>query len=323
MSLHLVTRAIIRPLLDAGRRVLLLVLDGADAGTLVELLDHLPPTIGLRRPADLTGDATPAAIRKACDTLAGVIPEGIIATLSPLPTLTANGRRALFAGELPHNTALTESEAEAADATTDRHAWRDNPALAGHHPLLLLKGDLADDARALLDRLDDRPPRALAAVFNGVDDALSSKQTTAMGPWTPAAIHPALPTLIEAAIHAGWLIVLTADHGPALHRRHPPPPRPRPRPAHRPRPTADTVRFGPTPLAPAPAPPPHRHRHLARHPTPRLPRRREPRRSHRPRHAPRRRHPRRRPTPAPIAGWPWSRPKPPTPPPPTNAPRPD
>ena len=212
MPLHLVSRLVLRPLLDVNRRVLLLVLDGCDAGTFTELLAALPPTLGLRPPATWLTGAMPPRARDAIEAWHRAAPDGILGALSPLPTLTAVGRRALFAGHIPHNTALASAESEAANASNDRKAWRHNPVVADHDAPLLLKGDLGDDAAALLAALDGPHP-VVAAVFNGVDDALGGKQITALGPWTPADVHPALSEVMRAAARAGRAIVVTADHG--------------------------------------------------------------------------------------------------------------
>lgn len=250
MPLHRVTARLVGPLLEDGRSVLLVVLDGCDGGTMVELLAGLPSTIGLRRPT-LSTKAPPAAR----DAIEAALPDGICAALSPLPTLTAMGRRALFAGQIPSNAALSEAEAEAADAAGDRGAWAANPAVAAFAPALLLKGDLDDDLSALRDLLrseTDGQPRAVAVVFNGVDDALGSKHTELPGPWTPTAVHAALPRILLEAIDRGWHVFVTADHGhtPFVRGRKVAARGLGQRIAREPIPGA--VRFGPTAWRPAP-----------------------------------------------------------------------
>jgi hypothetical protein len=135
--------------------------------------------------------------------------------LAPLPTVTSHARRALFAGEIPGNTALDDTEAPAANASGDTTAFNRNQALREASRLLLLKGQLGDGAlEAALERED---LQLLAVVWNGVDDALSSKETTALGPWSPAALGVRAEQAVAKAIDLGWTVVVTADHGHTPH----------------------------------------------------------------------------------------------------------
>lgn len=93
LPLHLVTREVISPLVRAGQKVLLVVLDGCDLGTFYELVDsprseqpRSDPPIVLRGPWQLDQALKDVAVLSA---------------LSPLPTVTSHGRRALFAGKSP------------------------------------------------------------------------------------------------------------------------------------------------------------------------------------------------------------------------------
>ncbi len=211
MPLHRVTSRLVGPMLEDGRSVLLVVLDGCDGGSMFDVLAGLPEQVGLRRPR--LSEKTKPYVRDAID---AALPDGLCAALSPLPTLTAVGRRALFAGQIPANAALSEREAEAADASGDRKAWTSNPAVESFEPTLLLKGDLDADLsalHALLESERDQAPRAVAVVFNEIDDALSSKQTGLPDRWTPAKVHPALPRLLVKAVNAEWHVLVTADHG--------------------------------------------------------------------------------------------------------------
>lgn len=205
LPLHLVTRALIRPLVDAGLRVLLVVLDGCDLGTLYEMLilgDSAQSNVGLRLPS------TEGRLKTELED-AGALHVG----LSPIPTVTSHARRALFAGEIPRNPALDEAEDAAASARADRDAWAKNAALRDIAKCLFLKGDLGADGSNVLDRINADEDEVIAAVWNGVDDALSSHETTAMGPWRFAGVGGGLANVLEAAARRGFAIVVTSDHG--------------------------------------------------------------------------------------------------------------
>jgi PglZ domain-containing protein len=210
LPLHLVTRALIRPLVDAGCRVFLVVLDGCDLSSLYELLLTRPEgfPVGLALPevsGRLGGD-----LEKATALHVG---------LSLLPTVTSHARRALFGGEIPKNPVLEDTEVAAANAHQDIAAWTNNSALRDVPHLLLLKGDLGEGGADVIEALkidplkNDETEKVLAVVFNGVDDALSSHETTAMGPWRYADVGSGFKSILETAIDNGWTIIVTSDHG--------------------------------------------------------------------------------------------------------------
>lgn len=201
LPLHALSKALLRPLLDKGQRVFLVVLDGCDVSTLLELLQAGGP-VGL---------ALPAVDGLFGDDLRGLGP--LFVAAAPVPTVTAHARRALFAGETPGNAALDDAEAEAANAKADRAAFERNRALEGIPRRLLLKGDLGSDGRAAVEALEDGGLRLVAGVWNGVDDALASHQTAPLGPWSWGAIGGGLVDALAAAARAGFTIVVTADHG--------------------------------------------------------------------------------------------------------------
>jgi hypothetical protein len=205
LPLHQVSRALITRLIDVGERVLLIVLDGCDLSTFIELMQAWPDGVGLSLP--------PIRDSRLLDDLAPGGPLRV--ALAPLPTVTSHARRALFAGEIPGNTALDDTEAPAANASGDAAAFNRNQSLRDAARLLLLKGQLTDGAvESALDR-DDL--QVLAVVWNGVDDALSSKETTALGPWTPAALGVRAEQAVERALRRGWTVLVTADHGHTPH----------------------------------------------------------------------------------------------------------
>lgn len=201
LPLHQVTRSLVARLVDDGGRVLLVVLDGCDLSTFLELAHTLPDGVGLALPP-----VTDGALR---DDLAAT--GALRVAISPLPTVTSHARRALFAGEIPGNSALDDTESPAANASADTTAFGRNQALRDAPRLLLLKGQLADGA---LDEALARPDlRVVAVVWNGVDDALSSKETTALGPWNVGALGVRAAASLLRAVEAGWTVVVTADHG--------------------------------------------------------------------------------------------------------------
>jgi len=205
LALHQLTRCVVRRLVDDGQRVFLVVLDGCDVASFLEILESLPPEerVGLVLP-----DVHDAVLR---DDLTAT--GALAVAISPLPTVTSHSRRALFAGEIPGNTALDDTESAAANATADHRAWSRNTALGDLPRRLFLKGDLGPTGQPLLDALSANDSRIVAAVFNGVDDALSSKQTTAMPRWSLGNLGTGATEAISAAVDAGWCIIVTADHG--------------------------------------------------------------------------------------------------------------
>ena len=201
LPLHQVTRSLVARLVDDGARVLLVVLDGCDLSTFVELANTLPEGVGLTLPS-----VTDGVLREdlAVSGAFGV-------AISPIPTVTSHSRRALFAGEIPGNSALDDTESPAANAAGDTTAFGRNQALKDTPRLLLLKGQLGDGA--LNDAIARPELRVVAVVWNGVDDALSSKETTALGPWNIAALGVRAAASLRHAVDAGWVVVVTADHG--------------------------------------------------------------------------------------------------------------
>ncbi len=205
LALHQITRCVVRRLVDDGNRVLMLVLDGCDLASFLEILESLPPArrIGLTLP-----EVRDAVLR---DDLMAM--GALAAAISPLPTVTSHSRRALFAGEIAGNGALDDTEAAAANATADQRAWNRNTALGETPRRLFLKGDLGTTGQPLLDALRGKETRILAAVLNGVDDALSSKEMTPLPLWSLGTLGVGAADIVQVAMDEGWCILVTADHG--------------------------------------------------------------------------------------------------------------
>jgi hypothetical protein len=205
LPLHQLSRCIVRRLLDDGGRVLLVVLDGCDLASWLEIIESLPADarIGLSVP-----EVRDAVLRDDLSAMGA-----FSAAVSAIPTVTNHARRALFAGEIPGNTALDDTESAAANATADAAAWKRNTALGDTPRQLFLKGELGTTGQPLLDALRSKEARLLGVVFNGVDDALSSKETTLMPRWSLAALGAGAAEAIPLALDEGWTIIVTADHG--------------------------------------------------------------------------------------------------------------
>lgn len=204
LPLDQITRCLVRPALDAGHRVLLVVLDGCDLSTFIELFQRLPVDAGFGlglpplRDATLRADLAPS--------------NGFGLGVALLPTVTSHSRRALFAGQIPGAGSLDDTEAAAANSSGDKLAFSKNPSLGTVSRTLLLKGDLdgrPDAVRAAMAT----DVRLVAVVWNAVDDALASKETTPFSPWTFAGLGPDVFATLQRALDGGWVVLVTADHG--------------------------------------------------------------------------------------------------------------
>lgn len=179
---------VVRPAL-AESKTFLVVLDGCDVSTFQE-------------------------IARALDG-AGVVLASFDVALSLIPTVTSHARRAIFGGEVPYDGVIAEEDF-GANASGDKKAFEGaNPFLAGVERRLFLKGDLRDEGAALKELLRKPPSalRLLAAVFNDVDDALSSKEMHVLAERTLERCSSVLRESILEAYAAGWRIIVTADHG--------------------------------------------------------------------------------------------------------------
>lgn len=203
LPLHNITRSVVRRLVEAGRRVFLVVLDGCDLSTFIELAQSLPKDIGLLRPV----------VRDTAlgDDLQKIDPFHL--AIAALPTVTSHSRRALFAGEIPGNTALDDTEKSSANASADKTAWKRNAGLGDIVRIMFLKADLQKSPTPLLNTLTGKERPLVAAVFNDVDDALASQETTALGPWNAQNLGLGFLTAVKVAIEQEWVVLLTSDHG--------------------------------------------------------------------------------------------------------------
>ena len=205
VTLHHVGRSVLRPLLDAGQRVYLAVLDGCDVATAIELArdltQHGLAPVPLRAGADAIGEA----LRRR-----PVLGMGI----SLIPTVTSHARRALMLGDIPGAQPLDQAEDAVRNASNDRLALQQNTALQPFAKRLFLKADLQENASGLCAVLaNPGEMRLVVAVWNGIDDALASHETTPLGPWRFSDLGPGALESLRQAVDGGWTVLLTADHG--------------------------------------------------------------------------------------------------------------
>lgn len=135
--------------------------------------------------------------------------------LAVLPTLTGVSRTSMFCGELRTGSQDTEQKGFAAltsaAGVTASPVFHKKPLESSR-----LGFAVADEVGAALD---DTVGRSLvAAVLNTIDDALDRSDPAGIEWGSDAVKH--LAPLLERARSAGRTVVLTADHGHVLERRH-------------------------------------------------------------------------------------------------------
>ncbi len=215
LALHRVLGEVVRPLVQvapggSGRRhVFFVVLDGCDLPSFYEIVRALEQ----RQIAPILppgGVGLPLLAAQYGDVLGPHVALGI----APMPTITSHARRAIFAGMIPDAVVIDEREAFAAASSADGKAFERCVALGSATRKLFLKGDRADSGVALEALLGSpqMAPDVVAAVFNEVDDALSSKQSGVLPPWQLGNLG-AIARALTIAVRNDWTIILTADHG--------------------------------------------------------------------------------------------------------------
>jgi hypothetical protein len=178
--------------------VLLLVLDGMSAGVGTEVIASV-----LSRAGDGWAEALlPGQSRRG-------------AALAVLPTLTEVSRASLLCGEL--HTGGQDVEQRGYEALTTAHRLQ-GAALFHKKPLdsSRLGFAVADDVAVAIADVDGRP--LVTCVLNTIDDALDRSDPGGTD-WGADAVKHLAP-LLDRARHAGRIVVLTADHGHVVERRH-------------------------------------------------------------------------------------------------------
>jgi hypothetical protein len=175
---------VVRPILDAGRHLLLLVVDGMSVAASTELVASATEAGWI--------ELTPAGGPR-------------VGVLAALPTVTQVGRASLFAGRI---TVGQQAEERAALA-----------AAFGPRARLLHKADLRAGPGASLDPeviavLDDPSVPLVAAVVNTIDDALD-RSDPGVAEWGLQTVR-AVRDLLEHA--KDRVVVLLSDHGHVVDR---------------------------------------------------------------------------------------------------------
>jgi hypothetical protein len=187
---------------DAGRRLLVVVMDGMAWAQAVELLESMGDCASVWGPLAWHGMAR----HRIGD---GPYP----AVLASFPTVTEVSRSAFFAGK-------AISPGAATNAAGDPDRWKANRDIAKYvtgnaGPQLRLRGDgQTRDGAASPDALElvlDPQQRVVAVVINAIDMSLKADRTHETE-WTLDAVK-ALRDLLDKAIEAGRAVLLCSDHG--------------------------------------------------------------------------------------------------------------
>jgi hypothetical protein len=175
---------VVRPLLDAKRHVLLLVVDGMNVAASTELVQSITDQGWV----ELTSGGGPR-----------------VGVLAALPTVTQVSRASLFAGRITVGQQAQERDALA--------------SAVGSEVRLLHKAELRAGAGASLDptviaALEDETVRVVAAVVNTIDDALD-RSDPGITEWTTQTVRAVRDLLAHAK---GRVVVLLSDHGHVVDR---------------------------------------------------------------------------------------------------------
>ncbi|GAA0926822.1 BREX-2 system phosphatase PglZ [Pseudonocardia zijingensis] len=131
------------------------------------------------------------------------------AVLAALPTETRYSRASLFAARLTTG-----------DQAAERSAFAAHPFWPRGGAVLVHKSGVAgrdgsDLGLELEQAVEVDGPRVVAVVLNAVDDSLSKGRQSLDPAWRPEDI-PGLPQLLDRAVTAGRVVLLTSDHGHVL-----------------------------------------------------------------------------------------------------------
>ncbi|MBT2386649.1 BREX-2 system phosphatase PglZ [Streptomyces sp. ISL-11] len=186
---------VVRPAVKggAGRRLLLLVLDGMSAAIASELAEELRASWAEFDPF-MEGDEP---CRRAM--------------AAALPTVTSVSRTSLFAGKL-----MKGSQADEKRMFPTHKFWGGEPASVFHKDDLRGGGTGDTFGPALTDALADGRTH-VAVVLNGIDDRLAKERKLGDGAWQADHI-PGLLELLRVAAAQGMAVLLTSDHGHVVDR---------------------------------------------------------------------------------------------------------
>ena len=172
------------------RPVLVLVLDGMDAGIFEELGESMYGRGWMRH--------------------RGAAPEAVLAVL---PTVTESSRMALLTGGVKRGNSAAEKVGFA------RHPELRDASRAGRPPRLFHKGELTDGAAEGLaapvrEALGGERQRIVGIVLNAVDDHLAKSEQMQLT-WRVDSVR-LLPAILNEAHAAGRAVILASDHGHVL-----------------------------------------------------------------------------------------------------------
>lgn len=186
---HRILEWVARPLLQSGKRVLLLVIDGMGFAAFWHLLEQwsqLEPPVHAR---------------------------SLQVVLSLLPSVTSVSRKALFLNALPTDRLDDEETYDRKARTSEVRALQS--AIPNCATKLYNKATL-DGGQQLINDLQFHGADLVAVILNAIDDDLRSTTTTVRLPRLED-LGP-LNSVVRHALNAGWEVAVTADHGHTWHR---------------------------------------------------------------------------------------------------------
>lgn len=190
---------VVRPVVQSGNRVLLVVLDGMSWPVCHELLADIRQHHWATMTPLVSG-------------------EPLLPVIATIPCITELSRSSLLAGALCRGDAHDEKRRFAACASLGTVCERSHPPVVYH------KGDLTQGSRGALRAevrrtIASQKHKVVGVVINAVDDRLRTAQQL-RDTWTVEAIRP-LGALLQAARETGRIVILTSDHGHVWHRDGP------------------------------------------------------------------------------------------------------
>ena len=185
---HRLLNWIIRPFLQPGKRVLVIVMDGMSFADYYHLLDQW-------------AQKSPK-----------VYGQMVGPTLSLLPSVTAVSRKAIFLNALPTDRLDDDETYEKKAAVSEKQALQQ--AFPDYKVLLFNKTNLDD--QQIFNDIQFCMADLLAVIINTIDDDLKNATTKVRLP-TLDDLGP-LVQIVRRGIEAGWQVLLTTDHGHTWHR---------------------------------------------------------------------------------------------------------
>jgi len=198
-GVHRILGWVVHPLLQQGRRVLLLIVDGMGWAAFHHLLDQWReqnPPVYVRQPR-------PA--------------------LSLLPSVTSVSRKGLFLGALPTDRLDDEETYGQKARTSEVKALRQAchplfPSFSqGEGVVKFYNKTNLDGGGQILDDLQFHRAHLVTVILNTIDDDLKSTTTTVRLPRLVEDMGP-LVSMVHSALGTGWEVLVTADHGHTWHR---------------------------------------------------------------------------------------------------------